>query len=47
MKEMEEMSDRIVFLDKGKVIAAGTPDEVVKEFKKGNLEEVFIEVARG
>lgn len=47
MKEMEEMSDRIVFLDKGKVIASGTPGEVVKEFKKENLEEVFIEVARG
>lgn len=47
MKEMEDMSDRIVFLDKGKVIAAGTPDDVIKEFKKENLEEVFIEVARG
>jgi ABC-2 type transport system ATP-binding protein len=47
MREMEEMSDRIVFLDKGKVIATGTPDDVVKEFKKENLEEVFIGVARG
>lgn len=47
MKEMEEMSDRILFLDKGKVIAAGTPEDVVKEFKKENLEEVFIRVARG
>lgn len=47
MKEMEEMSDRIVFLDRGKVIATGTPDDVVKKFKKENLEEVFIGVARG
>lgn len=47
MKEMEEMSDRIVFLDKGKVIATGRPDDVVRSFEKENLEEVFIKVARG
>lgn len=47
MKEMEEMSDRIVFLNKGKIIAAGRPEDVVKEFEKESLEEVFIKVARG
>lgn len=47
MREMEEMSDRIVFLDKGKVIATGRPEEVIKRFEKENLEEVFIKVARG
>lgn len=47
MKEMEEMSDRIVFLDKGKVIASGRPEDVIKGFDKENLEEVFIKVARG
>lgn len=47
MQEMEYMSDRLVFLDKGKVIATGTPKDVVRGFEKNSLEEVFIEVARG
>lgn len=46
MKEMEEMSDRIVFLDKGKIIAQGTPEEVLQRFSRNNLEQVFIDVAR-
>lgn len=47
MKEMEEMSDRIIFLDKGKIIAAGRPEEVLTKFKVENLEDVFIKIARG
>lgn len=47
MKEMEEMSDRIIFLDKGKIIAAGRPEEVLTKFKVKNLEDVFIKIARG
>ena len=47
MKEMEDMSDRIIFLDKGKIIAAGRPEEVLTKFKVENLEDVFIKIARG
>jgi len=47
MKEMEEMSDRVIFLDKGKIIAIGRPDEVLTKFKVENLEDVFIKIARG
>jgi ABC-2 type transport system ATP-binding protein len=46
MKEMEEMSDRIIFLHKGKIIAEGQPGEVVRSFGRANLEEVFLKVAR-
>lgn len=46
MKEMEEMSDRIIFLHKGKIIAEGKPDEVIQSFRRKNLEEVFLKVAR-
>ena len=46
MKEMEEMSDRIVFLHKGRIIAEGKPADVIKSFKGRDLEEVFLKVAR-
>jgi len=46
MKEMEEVSDRIIFLHKGKVIASGKPEAVVQNFRGKNLEDVFLKVAR-
>lgn len=47
MKEMEEISDRIIFLHKGRIIAKGSPGDVIKGFRGENLEEVFLKVARG
>lgn len=46
MAEMEEMCDRIIFLNKGKIIASGMPDEIKKEFGGDTLEEVFLKIAR-
>jgi ABC-2 type transport system ATP-binding protein len=46
MKEMEEMSDRIIFLDRGRIIATGSVKDVVGEFEKESLEEVFLKIAR-
>jgi ABC-2 type transport system ATP-binding protein len=46
MKEMEEMSDRIIFLHKGRIIAEGRPEEIIRDFGRKNLEEVFLKVAR-
>ncbi len=47
MKEMEEISDRIIFLHQGKVLATGTPSEILDLFREKNLEDVFLKVARG
>ena len=46
MAEVEEITDRIIFIESGKIIAEGTAAEVVKSFGASNLEEVFLQVAR-
>ncbi len=47
MRDVEEVCDRIAFLDKGKVLAEGTPQKVLSDFDETSLEKVFIRVARG
>ena len=46
MREMEEMSDRIIFLQRGKIVAQGTAQEIVARFGQQDLEEVFLKLAR-
>lgn len=46
MRDVEEVCDRVLFLHKGRVIAEGTPPEVIEKFNQKSLEEVFITVAR-
>ena len=46
MREMEEMSDRIVFLQRGRLVAEGTAQAIVARFGKTDLEEVFLNLAR-
>jgi ABC-2 type transport system ATP-binding protein len=47
MREMEEMSDRIIFLSRGRIIAEGTADAIKTRFGETDLEEVFLKLARG
>ncbi len=47
MRDVEEVCDRVYFINHGKVIAQGTPAEVVQQFHENSLEDVFINVARG
>lgn len=46
MAEMEELSDRIIFLNKGEILATDKPAELLKKFKGKDLEEVFLKIAR-
>lgn len=47
MKEMQEMSDRIIFLNRGRIIAMGRSEQVRAQFKVESLEDVFLKIARG
>jgi ABC-2 type transport system ATP-binding protein len=46
MREMEAMSDRIIFLQRGKIVAEGTASEIVRRFGQADLEDVFLKLAR-
>jgi len=46
MAEMEELSDRIIFLNKGRILATEEPDSLLEKFNAKDLEEVFIKIAR-
>jgi ABC-2 type transport system ATP-binding protein len=46
MREMEQMSDRIIFLQRGKIVASGTAQEIITHFGRRDLEDVFLTVAR-
>ncbi|NHI83112.1 MAG: ATP-binding cassette domain-containing protein [Candidatus Thorarchaeota archaeon] len=44
MEEAEELCDRVGIVDEGKLIALGTPEELMEEHSAKNLEEVFIKL---
>jgi ABC-2 type transport system ATP-binding protein len=44
MEEAQELCDRVGIIDHGKLIALGTPEQLMDKFKAKNLEEVFIEL---
>ncbi|MFA7373108.1 MAG: hypothetical protein WC074_06070 [bacterium] len=46
MAEMEKISDRVLFMLQGKIIAGGHPTEVIQRYHGQSLEEVFLKLAR-
>jgi ABC-2 type transport system ATP-binding protein len=46
MRDVEEVCDRVLFLHKGRIIAEGSPQQIMNQFQQKSLEEVFITVAR-
>ena len=46
MAEVERLADRVIMLEKGRIIADETPAELIKRFGRSNLEEVFLDIAR-
>ncbi len=46
MPEVEEICDRIYFIHEGRMIAEGSPAEIMKAFQSKTLEQVFIKIVR-
>lgn len=47
MEEAENICDRVVLLNKGKVIATGTPKEIVKQTNTTNIRDAFFKLIGG
>jgi ABC-2 type transport system ATP-binding protein len=46
MREVERLAGRVIMLEKGTVIADETPANLIERFRRANLEEVFLAIAR-
>ena len=46
MNEIEAMCDRVLFISHGEILLEGNPKTLPQEYRKKNLEELFITVAR-
>jgi ABC-2 type transport system ATP-binding protein len=46
MGEVERLADRVLMLRRGKIVDAGSPDDLLFRYSRQNLEEVFLDIAR-
>jgi ABC-2 type transport system ATP-binding protein len=46
MVEVERLSDRVMMLERGKIVEDGTPAELLRRFGRDNLEAVFLDIVR-
>ena len=42
MLEIQDLCDRVALINKGRIVAVGTPNEIIVKAKASNLEEAFI-----
>ena len=47
MEEAENICDRVIMINKGKVIKSGTPEEIKKATKTTNLRDAFFVLIGG
>lgn len=47
MIDVQELCDRILFMQKGTFVAEGAAEDILKHHESATLEEVFIKIARG
>lgn len=46
MVEIEELCERIIFMNKGNIVDDGSPTDIIKKYGRKDLNEVFITIAR-
>jgi ABC-2 type transport system ATP-binding protein len=46
MEEVEEICDRVIFVNKGEIKDEGTPEELIKKYGKQDMNDVFLAIAR-
>jgi len=46
MAEVERLCDRVIMLKQGRVVDRGTPDELLAQYGRHDLEDVFLDIAR-
>lgn len=46
MREMEQMCDRLLFLQRGRIVAEGAPQELLGSYGETDLEKLFVRIAR-
>ncbi len=47
MLEVEYLCERVAIINKGRVVALGSPDELEERYESENLEEVFTKLVKG
>ncbi len=47
MEEAENICDKVILINKGKIIAAGTPKEIEKKTKTNNIRDAFFKLIGG
>jgi ABC-2 type transport system ATP-binding protein len=47
MSEVERLCDRVIMLKQGRIVGDDSPAALIERFGRRNLEEVFLDVARG
>lgn len=47
MKEVERLCDNVLMMKQGRIVDGGTPADLVRRYGRSDMEEVFLDVARG
>jgi ABC-2 type transport system ATP-binding protein len=47
MGEVERLCDSVLMMRAGQIVDRGTPGELIQRYGRANLEEVFLDIARG